>query len=132
MLLPPSGGKPEFYCMIWEDNRNCIKVAESPEFTPITKHIALKYHHSRQFMLNKTVHINPNDTLEQNADIFTKPLADVKFAYLRKKVCGWRPNAAFGFQLCFCLRGSVRLSAPPRQILSIGFWVVLIWNYARH
>ena len=89
MLLPPSGNEPKFYCTVWEDNRSCIKVAESPKFTPRTKHIALKYHHFRQFVLNKTVRINPIDTLEQNADIFTKPLADVKFAYLRKKVCGW-------------------------------------------
>ena len=89
MLLPPSGNEPKFYCTVWEDNRSCIKVAESPKFTPRTKHIALKYHHFRQFVLDKTVRINPIDTLEQNADICTKPLADGKFVYLRKKVCGW-------------------------------------------
>ena len=73
-FLPVKKSKLKFFCTVWEDNRSCIKVAESPKFTPRTKHIALKYHHFRQFVANKTVRIKPIDTLEQNADIFTKPL----------------------------------------------------------
>ena len=57
-----------FY-MVWEDNRSCIKLSESPKFTPRKKHIALKYHHFRRFVSNGTVNINPIDTLEQTADI---------------------------------------------------------------
>ena len=72
-LLPVKNDKPKFYCTVWEDNRSCIKVAESPKFTPRTKHIALKYHHFRQFV-NDIIFIFPIDTLEQNADILTKPL----------------------------------------------------------
>jgi len=64
---------------VWEDNRRCIKVAESPKFTPRTKHVALKYHHFRQFVSDGTIRIHPNDTLEQVADIWTKPLDGVKF-----------------------------------------------------
>ncbi len=79
---------------VWEDNRRCIKVAESPKFTPRTKHVALKYHHFRQFVSDGTTRIHPNDTLEQVADIWTKPLDGVKFAYLRKKLCGWK-NESF-------------------------------------
>ena len=75
---------------MWEDNRSCIKVDESPKFTPMrTKHISLKYSHFRKFVLDKTVWIKPTDTLEQNTDIFTKPIAGSKSVYLRKKVCGW-------------------------------------------
>jgi len=85
----PINDEPKFFCTVWEDNRSCIKVAESPKFTPRTKHIALKYHHFRQFVSNGTVIIKPIDTLEQMADILTKPLDGVKFAYLRKKLCGW-------------------------------------------
>ena len=79
MLLPASANQPKFFCPVWEGNMSCIKVAESPKFTPRTKHIALKQHYFRQFVLNKTVRIKPIDTLEQNADIFSKPLGDSKF-----------------------------------------------------
>ena len=60
--------EPIFFCTVWEDNHSCIKVFESPKFTPCTKQIALKYHHSRQFSSNGTVNINPIGTLEQTAD----------------------------------------------------------------
>lgn len=88
-FLPITNEQPKFFCTVWEDNRSCIKVAESPKFTPRTKHIALKYHHFRQYVSNGTIKINPLDTLEQTADIFTKPLDQTKFEYLRKKLCGW-------------------------------------------
>ena len=88
-FLPVAEKYPNFFCTVWEDNRSTIKVAESPKFTLRTKHIALKYHHFRQFFSNETLKINPIDTLEQTADIFTKPLDQTKFEYLRKKLCGW-------------------------------------------
>jgi len=88
-FLPVNNNKPEMICTTWEDNRSCIKVAESPKFTPRTKHIALKYHHFRQFVSNGTVVIKPIDTKEQTADILTKPLDEKQFVYLRKKLCGW-------------------------------------------
>jgi len=49
----------------------------------------LKYHHFRQFVSNGILKINPIDTLEQTADIFTKPLDQTKFEYLQQKLCGW-------------------------------------------
>jgi hypothetical protein len=88
-FLPIKSDKPKFYCTVWEDNRSCIKVAESPKFTPRTKHIALKYHHFRRYVSDGTLIINPIDTLEQTADILTKPLDGKKFKYLRMKLCGW-------------------------------------------
>ena len=51
------------------------------EFTPRTKYIALKCHDFRQFVSKGTVTINPIGTLEQTADILTKPLDGVKFTY---------------------------------------------------
>ena len=88
-FLPVNDNPPRMKCTAWEDNRSCIRVAESPKFTPRTKHIALKYHHFRQFVLNKTVVLNPIDTREQLADILTKPIDEKQFAYLRRKLCGW-------------------------------------------
>ena len=88
-FLPVRDDEPKFFCKVWEDNRGCIKVAESPKFTPRTKHIALKYHHFRRFVSDGTVKIFPINTLEQTADIFTKPLDTPQFVYLRKKLCEW-------------------------------------------
>mmetsp|Transcript_7788 Transcript_7788/g.16658 ORF Transcript_7788/g.16658 Transcript_7788/m.16658 type:complete len:228 (+) Transcript_7788:167-850(+) len=88
-VFPLQETKPNFFCRVWEDNRSCINVAENPKFTPRTKHIALKYHHFRRFVTNRTIKINPIDTREQIADIFTKPLDEKQFVYLQKKLCGW-------------------------------------------
>ena len=88
-FFPVSDKQPRFFCTVWEDNNSCIRVAESPKFTPRTKHIVLKYHHFRHFVLNGTVNIKPIDTTEQLADIFTKPLPERQFVYLRNKLCGW-------------------------------------------
>ena len=81
--------KPEVHCKVFEDNRSAIAMAESSKFTPRTKHIALKYHHFKQYVKSKAIQIFPIDTKEQTADIFTKPLDDKSFLYLRKKLLGW-------------------------------------------
>ena len=80
---------PKIHCKVFEDNRSCIKVAESPKFTPRTKHIAIKYHHFRKFVSDGTIQISHIDTKEQIADIFTKPLDEATFVYLRAKLMGW-------------------------------------------
>ena len=81
--------KPEFFCEVFEDNRSTIAVAESKKYTPRTKHIALKYHHFRRYVQDKTIRIRAIDTKEQIADIFTKPLDFPAFSYLRNKLIGW-------------------------------------------
>ena len=80
---------PQFHCRVFEDNRSCIKVAESPKFTPRTKHIAIKYHHFRSFVSDGTIKIKHIDTKEQIADMLTKPLEEGTFKYLRRQLMGW-------------------------------------------
>ena len=81
--------KPKFHCKVFEDNMSCIKVAESPKFTPRTKHIAIKYHHFCRFVSDGTVTIHHIDTKQQIADIFTKPLDEGLFNSLRYMLMGW-------------------------------------------
>ncbi len=88
-VLPIERTSPKIFCKVFEDNQSCIKVAESPKFTHRTKHISLKYHHFRQYVADGTIKIEPIDTREQIADIFTKPLDEKQFSYLRKKLSGW-------------------------------------------
>eukprot|EP00978_Attheya_sp_CCMP212_P041478 scaffold238285_cov31-Attheya_sp.AAC.1 len=41
--------EPKVHCKVYKDNNGCIAVAQSPDFNPRTKRIALKYHHFRSF-----------------------------------------------------------------------------------
>ena len=80
---------PIIHCTVHEDNKGCIDLVEIPKMRPRTKHIALKYHHFRTFVKNKTVSVRYCETAMQIADIFTKPLGDTQFAVLRKMMMGW-------------------------------------------
>ena len=88
-IFPLNNPTPTFRCKVFEDNRSCIKVAESPKFTPRTKHIAIKYHHFRKYVADGTITILPISTTDQLADIFTKPLDRVIFVKLRRLLMGW-------------------------------------------
>ena len=81
--------KPELHCKLFEYNNSCIRVSESSKFTPRTKHIAIKYHHFRKHVTDKTVSIFPIDTKDQLADIYTKPLDRVIFKKLQLLLMGW-------------------------------------------
>ena len=82
-IFPLHNPKPKFHCKVFEDNNSCIRVAESPKFTPRTNHIAIKYHHFRKNVTDKEIYISPIYTKDQLADIFTKPLDRVIFTKLR-------------------------------------------------
>ena len=93
-VFPLNNPKPKFHCKVFEDNRSCIRVAESPKFTPQTKHIAIKYHHFRKHVKTSSnkdgfIQIVYCPTHDQLADIFTKPTTDEIFFKLRKELMGW-------------------------------------------
>ena len=78
----------KLYCEAFENNNSCISLATDQKLSSRTKHIPLKYHHFRQFVKDKTTRIFPIDKKEQTADIFTIPLDEVLFLYLRNKLSG--------------------------------------------
>ena len=80
---------PKVFCDVYEDNESCISMATNRKFSPMTKHIAIKYHHFRKFVDDGVIKIHSIDTKEQTADIFTKPLDEKLFEHLRIKLCGW-------------------------------------------
>ena len=88
-IFPISDKKPIFKCTVYEDNESCIKVAKSPKFTLRTKHIAIKYHHFRQYVTDGTIDIRSIDTKDQIADMLTKPLCEKDFCFLRRLLMGW-------------------------------------------
>ena len=93
-VMPVKASHPHFVVRFHEDNQSCIAIAENPKFTPRTKHIALKYHHFRKHVRTKNnkdgfLEIFYCPTTEQVADIFTKPISQGAFEYLRKLLMGW-------------------------------------------
>ena len=73
---------------VFEDNDGALTLANAPQMTPRTKHIALRYHHFREEVRAGRVHVLPIASIDQIADIFTKGLKN-NFANLRMKLMGW-------------------------------------------
>ncbi len=83
-----------------------------PKFTPTTKYIAVKNRHFREFVTKKIIQVFPVDTKEQMTDIFTKPLKEGVFVYLRRKLSGWLERDSWS-------EGTVRIlgSRSPASIM---------------
>jgi hypothetical protein len=82
-------GVPVTKCTVFEDNNGALEMAQTPKMRPRTKHINIKYHHFRSAVQRGDIEIEKIHTSEQEADIFTKPLDEKTFIYLRHKFMGW-------------------------------------------
>ena len=81
--------RPTIQCRTFEDNMSCIKLATDHRNHPRTKHLAIRLHHFRSHVINKTISIEHISTKNQIADLFTKPLPKSSFTTLSSKVMGW-------------------------------------------
>ena len=66
--------KPDIKCTVFEDNKGAEELAKVHKSRPRTKKIAVTYHHFRQVVKDKVLHITRISTKDQKADIFTKAL----------------------------------------------------------
>jgi Reverse transcriptase (RNA-dependent DNA polymerase)/GAG-pre-integrase domain len=82
-------GTPEVRCKVFEDNVGAMTMAQTPRMRPRTKHLNIKYHHFRDAVEQGKVTIHQIGTLDQQADIFTKPLSVELFVKFRKLIMGW-------------------------------------------
>jgi hypothetical protein len=80
---------PTVRCKVFEDSVGAIELAKCPKLHPRTKHIAINYHHFRSHVAKKLITIQHVTTMEQVADIATKPLPRDQFRYLRQRLLGW-------------------------------------------
>jgi len=80
---------PTIHCKAFEDNSGALELAKTPKMRPRTKHINLVYHHFRSFVRDSKITIHHVGTLEQTADIFTKPLDQNLFLKHRRLMMGW-------------------------------------------
>jgi hypothetical protein len=81
------------------DNQNCIKLTENPVFHDRSKHIEMRYHYIRDMIQKKVLSLQYVLTAEQTADIFTKPLPLIKFAYFSDKL-GVAENTSLAEREC--------------------------------
>ncbi|PKU87026.1 Retrovirus-related Pol polyprotein from transposon TNT 1-94 [Dendrobium catenatum] len=72
----------DVYC----DNTSAIALANNPVFHARTKHIEIDQHFIRDHIANKAIRLLPISTVDQVADIFTKPLSTPRFQKLRDKL----------------------------------------------
>ena len=77
------------HCTIFEDNLSAHELANTKKFRTRTMHIAIKYHHSRDYVQNGMITIRGIDNKNQLADIFTKTLPSTQFKILRHNIQGW-------------------------------------------
>jgi hypothetical protein len=60
-----------------------------PQFTPRSKHYAIKTIWFREQIVQRKIKLLKIDTVEQLGDLFTKGLPRATFEYLRRKLMGW-------------------------------------------
>lgn len=65
------------------DNASAVKLVKNPEQHKRTKHIEVRYHFIREKYYNKEFSIQEVSSHDQLADIFTKPMAKPRIAFLR-------------------------------------------------
>ena len=63
-VFPLHNPTPEVHCKVWEDNNGALYLAQNQKFSPRTKHIAIKYHHFREYVAKGKVSIHAIDTKE--------------------------------------------------------------------
>ena len=71
---------------IYVDNMSAIKLAKNPVQHGRSKHIDLRYHFLRDHVKQGTITLKYCNTMEQVADILTKPLTIDTFTKLRAKL----------------------------------------------
>jgi hypothetical protein len=86
---------PKVFCKLFEDNAGAIHIAKVPTMRTRTRHINQKYHHFREWVKSTIngsgmIEIFPIDTLEQPADLLTKPLDLASFQKHRLAIMGWQ------------------------------------------
>ena len=72
--------------VIYCDNQSCIKLSENPIFHDRSKHIDIRYHHLRDYVVKRIMLLLYVSIKEQDVDILTKALSKCKFEFHRDMI----------------------------------------------
>lgn len=72
--------------LIWCNNQSAIAVAHNPVFHARTRHVEIDLFFVREKVLAKELHVQYVPYVDQVADVFTKPLPQPRFCFLRSKL----------------------------------------------
>eukprot|EP00253_Pinus_taeda_P021894 PITA_21894 len=72
--------------MIYCDNQSCIKLSADPVFHDRSKHIDIRYHHTRDCVQRRIMLLSYIPTEDQDADVLTKALTRSKFEYHKGRI----------------------------------------------
>ena len=75
-----------FRSIIWCDNQGAGALAANPVFHSRTKHIEVDVLYVHEQVLDKKLVVSYVPSVEQVADLFTKPLSIPRFQYLLTKL----------------------------------------------
>lgn len=73
---------------LWCDNLSIISLSNNPVFHAMSKHIEVNYHYVREKVAAKKLLIHHISSMDQLADLFTKPLSSPWFLFLQTKLLG--------------------------------------------
>ena len=71
---------------LWCNNRSVIAMSNNPAFHARTKHIEVQHHFIRKLVAEEKLVLKFRGTNEQNADLFTKALAQAKHQFFLEKI----------------------------------------------
>jgi hypothetical protein len=80
---------PTVFCKLFKDSAGAIHLAKVPKMRPRTRHINQEYHHFLEWVKLGLIDVLPINTLEQPADLLTKPLDLSSFVKFRLAIMGW-------------------------------------------
>ena len=73
-------------CIVYEDNRAAIKIANNPTAQKRTKHIDIRHHFLREHIENGLIKLVAVSTHDQRADIMTKVLGKELYEHFRELI----------------------------------------------
>ncbi|KAI0494792.1 hypothetical protein KFK09_024935 [Dendrobium nobile] len=85
-LLHDFGIPQNYSTNLFCDNMSVIALANNPVFHSRTKHIEIDQKFLRDHIQQNNINLHPISTIDQIADIFTKPLSTPRFHQLRLKL----------------------------------------------
>jgi len=89
--VPIGSSRAKVHCKVFEDNTGALEIARVHKFRPRTKHLNCRLHHFRSYVGEGPgkISIHKIHTLEQPADMLTKPLNEIGLFKFRLMMLGW-------------------------------------------